>query len=205
MMAEPVEWKKVGERLRKIRKEKRLSQREFGRQFNVSQNMISLYEKGKSRAPVEFYIQAAHFGDRSVEWLLLGHQDHLVETLREMEALYDKIQQHLAAVQQLLDRESREAVREAMLTAEDGRQLRQMLSREPHLPACIREALAHPATWESLHINGRELHAFCFLTQAFGDIEMDGLKSFLQIVRSARPAVQAVSPTAHAPTPPAGK
>ncbi|MCX8038348.1 MAG: helix-turn-helix domain-containing protein [Candidatus Sumerlaeia bacterium] len=198
-MSELVEWKKVGERLRKIRKEKRLSQREFGRQFNVSQNMVSLYEKGKSRAPVEFYIQAAHFGGRSVEWVLLGRQDHLLETLRQMQALYEKIQEHLAAVRQLLDRETREAVHDAMLTVEDGRQLEQMLSRETQVPGCIREALAQPALWESLHINGRELRAFCSLTQAFGDIEMDGLKRFLQIVRSAKPVVQASSPAADPP------
>jgi transcriptional regulator with XRE-family HTH domain len=185
MSGKPLDWVKIGERLRSIRKESGLSQRDFGRPCDVSQNMISLYEKGRSRASVDFYVQVAQLGGKTIEWLLTGHQDHALETLREMRDLHEKMTGHLAVVRKLLNREADDVWDRAVLPVDDPDHLRDVLLTEKELPACLREMLEDPVAWRELAMTGREVYAFCSLTETFGDLDNEGLHLFLRLVRRA--------------------
>jgi len=185
MSESALDWAKVGERLRRIRKESGLSQRDFGRKCGVSQNMISLYEKGRSRAPVDFYVQVAHLGGKTIEWLLTGHEDHTLETLREVRDLQAKIAAHLAVVRQLLDRETDEVWVRTLSAVQDPVYLRELLLREKELPASLRELLDDSEAWIALAMTGREICLLRTLTEAFGDIGRGGIRLYLQIVRHA--------------------
>jgi len=185
MSERPLDWVKIGERLRSIRKESGLSQRDFGRRYGVSQNMVSLYEKGRSRASVDFYVHMARLGGKTLEWLLTGQQDHTLETLCEMRDLHEKMTGHLAVVRQLLDREADDARDQAILPVEDPDHLREILLAEKELPACLREMLEDPVAWRELAMTGREVYAFRSLTETFGDLDNEGLHLFLRLVRRA--------------------
>jgi len=164
-----VDWIGVGQRLLRIRKESQLSQREFGRRFGVSQNMISLYEKGRSRGSVEFYIQVAQFGGRTIEWLLVGCEDRTTETLREMIELHDKMNVSLGSVRQMLDREAAQAAEDRFLAIDDSEALLETLEQESDLPQCLRAYVENPNAWRELALTGREVWAIRALARLFGD------------------------------------
>jgi transcriptional regulator with XRE-family HTH domain len=180
-----VDWAQVGERLRCIRKESGLSQREFGQHFGVSQNMISLYEKGKSHASVEFCVRVARLGDKTIEWLLTGQPDSTLETLREMHDLHEKMKNHLAIVRQLLDRETAHAMERTVASIEDPERLREALLAEKGLSTCVKEALQDPDEWRTLGMTGREVCGLLGLERLFGELTREGLQMFLQVVRRA--------------------
>jgi len=178
-----IDWVAVGDRIRRIRKENGLSQREFGRRFGVSQNMVSLYEKGKSRASVDFYIRVAKFGGKSIEWLLTGRSDNTIETLREMRSLHEEMNKHLSMVRRLIDCEAQNASQRALSAIEDPNELREALLSETDLPSCIRELLQDGEKWREFAMNGREI---CILTQiarTFGEISTGDLRLLLGILR----------------------
>lgn len=179
-----VDWRATGERLRRIRKESGLSQCEFGRRFGVSQNMISLYEKGRSRASVDFYVQVAKFGGKSIEWLLIGSTDRTSETLREMRDLHDRMSSQLAVVRHLLDRESELALDTKLISIDESSLLRELLLEETDLPRTLRQAMERPEIWQNLSMNGREVWVFRMLVRLFGDMDFEKLKRFLTLVRS---------------------
>jgi len=185
-----IDWAKIGERLRQIRKKSRLSQREFGRQFGISQNMISLYEKGKSRASVEFYMRVAQLGGRTIEWLLTGQEDQTLETLREMRELHEKMKGHLAVVRELLERQAEDTLDQTILPLENPEQLREILRAEKNLPPCLAELLEDPSAWQAMAMNGREVYALRRLTELFGDIGREEVPLFLRLVRRATKSPQ---------------
>lgn len=195
-MEKPLDWVKIGERLRHIRKESGLSQREFGRRCGVSQNMISLYEKGRSRASVDFYVQVAHLGGKTIEWLLMGHRDHAMETLREMRDLHAKMTSHLAVVHQLLDREADHALDRTILAVDDPDHLREVLRTEKRLPNCLRDLLEDDLAWRALAMTGREVVFLRRLTDVFGDLSRDGIHQFLHLARHIPPAGKTEKPLA---------
>lgn len=184
MLRYDVDWKTVGQRLRLTRKEHGLSQREFGRELGVSQNMICHYEKGRSRASVAFYLRAAEFGNRSIEWLLTGRGDHVTATLREMCDLHEKMKGHLEVVRRLLDQETAEASEQEILAINDPIQLRETLLDKTDLPQCLRDILNHPIRWSQMAMNGREFYTLDTLVRVFGQMSPKGLELFLQLVRS---------------------
>jgi len=194
MSAGVVDWGEVGRRLRHIRSEHGLSQREFGRRFGISQNMISLYEKGKSRAPVDFYVRAAQLGGKTIEWLLTGREDRTLETLHEMRDLHEKMKGHLATVRQLLNQESEAALDQRLQATDDPDQVRRLLFAKTDLCPRLKEALEDPDVWRSLAMTGREVCAFCNLAITFGELDIDGLRLFLRLVRAARPRSETPAP-----------
>jgi transcriptional regulator with XRE-family HTH domain len=190
MVRDIVDWVAVGQRLRRIRKASRLSQREFGQRCGVSQNMISLYEKGRSHASVEFYIQVAQFGNKTIEWLLVGCEDRTSETLHEMRDLHDRMSQSLSAVSGLLDRSSNEANDERIIGIDDSEVLREiLLQNQIELPSCITDLLREERKWRDLQLTGREVYGFRILVRLFGDLNETALRALLAIVRD-REAVQ---------------
>lgn len=60
----------VGNRIKEIRTEHNLSQAEFGKLFFVSQDTVSLWEKGKSYPNTEFVIAIAKKFNISADYIL---------------------------------------------------------------------------------------------------------------------------------------
>ena len=62
--------KEIGKRIKGIRREAGLSQEDFGKKLFVSQNMVSLWENGRSVPTAEFLISIAEQFEVSVDYLL---------------------------------------------------------------------------------------------------------------------------------------
>ena len=60
----------VGKRIREIRYELKLNQSEFGKSISVSQDTVSLWEKGKSLPNTEFIIAICKKYNVSANYLL---------------------------------------------------------------------------------------------------------------------------------------
>lgn len=67
--------KSVGKNIRRLRKRKDLLQRDLARLLNVSQNAISLYEKGKREPGIENLIKLCDIFDVSLDYLVGYHPD----------------------------------------------------------------------------------------------------------------------------------
>lgn len=65
-----MEIKIVAERIREIRVENKLSQTRFGEILNVSQDTVSLWEKGKSVPTAEYLIALSEKFGVSVDYIL---------------------------------------------------------------------------------------------------------------------------------------
>ncbi len=65
----------IGKRIKEIRTEHGLSQEKFGAFLSVSQDTVSLWEKGKSVPTAEFLIEIAKRFEISVDYLL-GVKDY---------------------------------------------------------------------------------------------------------------------------------
>lgn len=61
---------KIGKRIKEIRIENKLSQQKFGEILSVSQDTISLWEKGKSAPTTEFLVAIAVKFKISVDYIL---------------------------------------------------------------------------------------------------------------------------------------
>jgi transcriptional regulator with XRE-family HTH domain len=178
-----IDWIAVGQRLRAVRKKTGYSQREFGQMFGVSQNTISLYEKGRNRAPADFFLGVAQLGGQTIEWLLRGQEDHTSETLDQMRDLYGKMRNQLEVVRRLLDRQTDHAWEQDVLAAESSKRVRSILRAQNNLPACLRACVDNEATWNHLAMTGREVVALCRLVRDCGELSRDGLRLFLRLVR----------------------
>lgn len=60
----------VAERIREIRTENKLSQTEFGEKLSVSQDTVSLWEKGKSVPTAEYLVAIAKTFNVSIDYIL---------------------------------------------------------------------------------------------------------------------------------------
>lgn len=65
-----MDMEQIGKRIKEIRTENGLSQEKFGALLSVSQDTISLWEKGKSVPTTEFLIAIATKFDVSVDYIL---------------------------------------------------------------------------------------------------------------------------------------
>ncbi|MBQ7236881.1 MAG: helix-turn-helix transcriptional regulator [Clostridia bacterium] len=62
--------KEIGQRIKEIRIENKLSQKQFGEILSVSQDTVSLWETGKSLPTAEFLIAIAKNFNVSVDYIL---------------------------------------------------------------------------------------------------------------------------------------
>lgn len=62
--------KEIGKRIKEIRTENKLSQKQFGEILSVSQDTISLWETGKSLPSAEFLIAISKTFNVSVDYIL---------------------------------------------------------------------------------------------------------------------------------------
>ena len=65
----------IGKRIKELRLEKGLSQQKFGERLSVSQDTVSLWEKGKSVPTTEFLIAIATNFEISIDYIL-GLKDY---------------------------------------------------------------------------------------------------------------------------------
>lgn len=63
------------QRLRELRKSKKLTMKEFGKKFNLAESTISGYEKGSRKPDLSLIEQFANFFDVSTDYLL-GRSDN---------------------------------------------------------------------------------------------------------------------------------
>ena len=61
---------RIGNRIKELRIEHKLSQQKFGEILSISQDTVSLWEKGKSVPTAEFLIAIAKNFDTSVDYIL---------------------------------------------------------------------------------------------------------------------------------------
>ncbi len=62
--------KKIGNKIAELRRENNLSQKDFGEKLGVSQDTVSLWEKGKSLPATEYVIEIAQLFQLSTDELL---------------------------------------------------------------------------------------------------------------------------------------
>jgi bacteriophage CI repressor helix-turn-helix domain len=62
--------KKIGNKIAELRRENNLSQKNFGEKLGVSQDTVSLWEKGKSLPATEYVIEIAQLFQLSTDELL---------------------------------------------------------------------------------------------------------------------------------------
>ena len=60
----------TGKRIKELRQEKKLSQEQLGKAINISQDMVSLWEKGKLLPTTEHIIILAKFFNESADYIL---------------------------------------------------------------------------------------------------------------------------------------
>ena len=65
-----MDMKSIGKRIKEIRLERGLSQQKFGELLSVSQDTISLWEKGKSVPTTEYLISIATKFEITVDYIL---------------------------------------------------------------------------------------------------------------------------------------
>lgn len=62
--------KKIGNKIAELRRDNNLSQKNFGEKLGVSQDTVSLWEKGKSLPATEYVIEIAQLFQLSTDELL---------------------------------------------------------------------------------------------------------------------------------------
>lgn len=81
---------RFGGRLKKLRTDKKLSQRELAERFNISQSAIAYYESGKKEPNHEMLQKLADFFEVSLDYLL-GRTDNTEPTQLETNQILEKI------------------------------------------------------------------------------------------------------------------
>jgi transcriptional regulator with XRE-family HTH domain len=61
-----------GDRLRKLRKEKKLSQKEFGKRFDLSESTIGMYERDERKPDYDTLKRIADFFNETIDFLITG-------------------------------------------------------------------------------------------------------------------------------------
>lgn len=67
----------IGKRIRKIRKENNLSQKQLAKKLSVSQATVGHYEKNKRNPSIDNLIKLADIGNVSLDWLITGKKGNI--------------------------------------------------------------------------------------------------------------------------------
>lgn len=68
-----------GERIKRLRTSKELTQEQLAEKINVSRTYIAKIENGLQTGPIEIAIELAVFFDVSMDFLLLGKDNHWLD------------------------------------------------------------------------------------------------------------------------------
>ena len=71
-----------GERIKRLRTGRELTQEQLAEKINISRTYIVKIENGVQIDPIEIAIDLATFFDVSMDFLLLGKENHLVDKRR---------------------------------------------------------------------------------------------------------------------------
>lgn len=74
--------KAYGERIKRLRTGRDLTQEQLAEKINISRTYIVKIENGVQIGPIEIAIELAMFFDVSMDFLLLGKENHLVDKRR---------------------------------------------------------------------------------------------------------------------------
>ena len=67
------EWEAISLGIKEIREKAQLNQTDFGQKLGgIPQAVISKYERGAVKPPLDFLVKVAEFGKVSLDWLILG-------------------------------------------------------------------------------------------------------------------------------------
>jgi transcriptional regulator with XRE-family HTH domain len=87
--------RKIGERIREIRKEKGLTQIEFSKILGITQDKLSKYENGRVGVPIEIILKISDEFKISLDWLLKGKGPKISKKTYEFDEEIYKIAQNL--------------------------------------------------------------------------------------------------------------
>jgi transcriptional regulator with XRE-family HTH domain len=87
--------RKIGERIREIRKEKGLTQIEFSKILGITQDKLSKYETGKVGVPIEIILKISDEFKISLDWLLKGKGPKISKKTYKFDEEIYKIAQNL--------------------------------------------------------------------------------------------------------------
>jgi transcriptional regulator with XRE-family HTH domain len=67
-----VSWEGIAYRLREIRGS--TSQVELGKALGAPQNVVSRYERGRVKPPLDYLLTASRYADVTLDWLITGEK-----------------------------------------------------------------------------------------------------------------------------------
>jgi transcriptional regulator with XRE-family HTH domain len=67
-----VSWEGIAYRLKEIRGN--TSQVDLGRALDAPQNVVSRYERGRVKPPLEYLLAASRYADVTLDWLITGEK-----------------------------------------------------------------------------------------------------------------------------------
>lgn len=67
-----VNWEDISRRLRGVRG--LATQIEFGKALGVGQNIVSRYERGRVKPPLDYLVAVARHAKVTLDWLILGEK-----------------------------------------------------------------------------------------------------------------------------------
>ena len=85
-----------GERIKRLRTGRELTQEQLAEKINISRTYIVKIENGVQIDPIEIAIELAMFFDVSMDFLLLGKENHLVDKRRCLRMAIDILSELVA-------------------------------------------------------------------------------------------------------------
>ncbi len=92
--------KNIGERIREIRKERKISQIEFSKTLGITQDKLSKYENGRIKPPIELLLSISEKFNISLNWLLMGKGDKYLKKEEEIDEEIYKIAKDLQVLKE---------------------------------------------------------------------------------------------------------
>lgn len=114
-----------GDRLKELRKNKNLTQEEFGKLFGVAKNTVSYWEANTSKPDIDLVKEIAEYFNVTTDYLLGFNQDELDKI--------DKLNQALREAG-MIDNNENLKEEEIKLALDQARQYKQMWKRINDLP-----------------------------------------------------------------------
>lgn len=91
----PEELSEFGQRVRKVRKYLRISQKEFAVHLNISNTYLSEIESGKFRPGFEFFVNMVTKFDVNIKYLVTGEGDFFIDTEKNSKKYYGENSEHI--------------------------------------------------------------------------------------------------------------
>lgn len=106
----------LGDRIKIIRQELKLNQKEFARRIGVAATTMNNYEREEREPPIKILIAISKLSRRSLDWLLLGEDNESLimkqlrlreKELEEIRKLNDELLDNADKIKQVADRQEK--------------------------------------------------------------------------------------------------